>query len=46
MKEENRKKKNEKKRVQVTKEDIIMTLKAIDLQDIAETLESMKINLL
>ncbi|CAD8058420.1 unnamed protein product [Paramecium sonneborni] len=43
MKEDSRKKKNQKMRVQVAKEDIIMTLKAIDFQEIAETLENVQI---
>ncbi|CAD8143619.1 unnamed protein product [Paramecium octaurelia] len=43
MKEDNRKKKHEKKKVQVTKEDIINTLKLIDFQEIAETLENLQL---
>ncbi|CAD8141179.1 unnamed protein product [Paramecium octaurelia] len=41
IKEENRKKKNEKKRMQITKDDILMTLKAIDFQDIAESIQNL-----
>ncbi|CAK82101.1 unnamed protein product (macronuclear) [Paramecium tetraurelia] len=43
IKEDTRKKKNEKKRMQITKDDIIMTLKAIDFQEIAESIQNLHI---